>query len=146
MKNKIYYVSKARAEEIKAECLSDKGIFLAEIDGAELATEKDFVCAVWDAIQCPNPRDGYEKLGWLWDDLRELLWIKQPDVALIIHNFNSMLQKEQSLKEYILEHLYEITLPWWDGEVVGHMVGGEPRRFNVYLEVPEEEAGREYRQ
>lgn len=146
MKNKIYYVSKARAEEIKAECLSDKDIFLAEIDGAEISTEKEFVCAVWDAIQCPYPRDCREKVGYLWDDLSVLLWIQQPDVALIIHNFNSMLQKEQSLKEYILEHLYEITLPWWDGDVVGHMVGGEPRRFNVYLEVPEEEAGGEYGQ
>jgi len=29
----------------------------------------------------------------------------------------------------------EITLPWWEGEVVGHLVGGVPRGFSVYLEI-----------
>ncbi len=28
-----------------------------------------------------------------------------------------------------------IILPWWEGEVVGHMVGAEPREFLLYLEV-----------
>lgn len=146
MKNKIYYVSKARAEEIKAECLSDKDIFLAEIDGAEISTEKEYVCAVWQAICCHLDTEGYEKIGWLRDDLERLHWIPQPDIALIIHNYNLMLREDKKLKTYILEDFYEIILPWWDGDVVGHMVGGEPRGFDVYLEVPEEEAGGEYGQ
>ncbi len=29
----------------------------------------------------------------------------------------------------------EITLPWWEGEVVGHLVGGVPRGFWIYLEI-----------
>ena len=28
----------------------------------------------------------------------------------------------------------ENILPWWEEEVVGHMVGGVPRKFLVYLE------------
>lgn len=144
MKNKIYYVSKAQAEKIRLSCMSNDNIFLAEIDGARISTEKEYVCAVWQAICCPLDIEGYEKKGWLQDDLERLHWIPQPDIALIMHNFNLMLREDKKLKTYILEDFYEIILPWWDGDVVEHMVGGVPRKFNVYLEVPDSEAGKEY--
>ena len=34
----------------------------------------------------------------------------------------------------IIEDFEKITLPWWEGEVIGRMVGGKPRGFMVYLE------------
>lgn len=144
MSNKIYYVSKEEAEKIKSSCEADDDIFLAEIDGTEISTEEKYVCAVWQAINCPYKKEGHEKIGWLLDDLTELLWIEQPDIALIIHNYNYMLRDEPKVKAFILGDFFNVTLPWWDGDVVGHMVGGVPRKFNVYLEVPDEEAGKAF--
>ena len=45
-----------------------------------------------------------------------------------------MLSDEPKLKKIILDDFEEIILPWWEKEVVGHMVGGTPRGFLVYLE------------
>ena len=47
-------------------------------------------------------------------------------------------------KQNIIADFEEIILPWWDGEVVGHTVGGAPRNFNVYLAVSDVEKGKEY--
>ena len=33
-----------------------------------------------------------------------------------------------------MDDFAEIILPWWEGEVVGHMVDGKPRGFLIYLE------------
>lgn len=45
-----------------------------------------------------------------------------------------MLVDDLKTKQNIMADFEEIILPWWEGEVTGHIVGGMPRKFTVYLE------------
>ena len=74
------------------------------------------------------------KIGWYNDYIMDLMWIEPEGVVLIIHNYDLMLVDHFKLKSDIISDFKEIILPWWEGEVVGHMVGGKPRKFTVYLE------------
>lgn len=133
MNNKIISVTTNEIEEIKANIMQSKNVFLAEIEGSKIKTEKDYVRAMADAFAFP-----YElpemNIGWYNDYINDLMWIEQKSIVLIIHDYDLMLADNQKIKKLIIEYFEEITLPWWEGEVVGHMVGGEPRSFLVYLE------------
>ena len=133
MNNKIVYIAKEKAEEIAKCSLYDEDIFIAEIEGANIKTEADYVQAMSDAFSFPHELPA-RKLGWYNDYICDLMWIEQKHIVLIIHEFDLMLSDEPKLKKIILDDFEEIILPWWDGEVVGHMVGGTPRDFFVYLE------------
>ena len=74
------------------------------------------------------------KLGWYNDCINDLMWIEQKEIVLIIHNYDLLLIDNLKLKNDIMADFEEIILPWWEEEVVGHMVGGVPRKFLVYLE------------
>lgn len=133
MNNKIVYITKDEAEQIKNHALYDENIFFAEIEGAKIRTEVDYVQEISDAFDFPNELPAM-KIGWSNDYISDLMWIKQKDIVLLIHDYNLMLCDEQKLKKNILDDFKEIILPWWEGEVVGHMVGGKSRGFMVYLE------------
>ena len=74
------------------------------------------------------------KRGWYNDYINDLMWIEQKEIVLIINNYDLMLVDNLKLKNDIMADFEEIILPWWEEEVVGHMVGGMPRKFLVYLE------------
>ena len=133
MDNKIVYVAKEKAEEIKNCLLYNGDNFIAEIEGAKIRTESDFVRAMSNAFAFPCELPAM-KIGWYNDYICDLMWIEQKNIVLIIHEFDLMLCDEPELKKVILDDFEEIILPWWDGDVVGHMVGGTPRKFLVYLE------------
>ncbi len=133
MNNKIVYIAKDEGKKIKTDALNKQDVFLAEIDGARIRTEEDYVQAMIDAFAIPYPLLAM-KLGFLNDWMSDLMWIKQKDIVLIVHNYNLMLSDDLNAKKEVMIYLEEIILPWWEGDVVGHMVGGEPRGFLVYLE------------
>lgn len=74
------------------------------------------------------------KIGWYNDYICDLTWIEQKEILLLIHDYDLMLVDDLKTKKYIIADFEEIILPWWEGEVVGHMVGAEPRKFLIYLE------------
>ncbi|MBE6839018.1 MAG: hypothetical protein E7507_05685 [Ruminococcus sp.] len=133
MNSKIVYVAKEKTDEIKSCILHNDDIFIAEIEGAKIKTEADYVQAMSSAFSFPHELPSM-KIGWYNDYICDLMWIKQKNIVLIIHEFDLMLCDEPELKKIILDDFKEIILPWWNGEVVGHMVGGAPRDFCVYLE------------
>lgn len=133
MNNKIVYVTKEKIDEIKNCSLYNENIFIAEIEGAKIKTEADYVQAMSNAFAFPHKLPAM-KIGWYNDYICDLMWIKQKNIVLIIHEFDLMLCDEPKLKKVILDDLEEIILPWWEGEVVGHMVGGMARDFFIYLE------------
>lgn len=55
-------------------------------------------------------------------------------MALPFSQKETMLADDLNLKTEIISDFGEITLPWWEGKVVVHLVGGVPRGFSVYLE------------
>lgn len=133
MKNEIRYVSEYEICELKKKLSDDT--FVVEIDGALIQSEEDYVREMITKFQVPYELPPKMVLGWYFDDITDLLWIKENKIVVIIHNFNMMLSGYEDVKQDIIDDFRDITLPWWDGEVVGHMVGGYPRSFMVYLEV-----------
>lgn len=133
MNNKIVYIAKDEAKKVKISALKNQDVFLAEIDGARIKTEEDYVQAMADAFAFPQVLPTM-KIGWLNDWLNDLMWIKQKDIVLLVHDYDFMLTDDLKIKKNIVADFEEIILPWWEGEVVGHMVGGAPRGFEVYFE------------
>lgn len=133
MNNRIVYVSEEEAQKIKKCSMQDRDIFFAEIDGEKIRTEADYVQAISEAFDFPNKLPTL-KMEWCNDYISDLMWIEQKDIVLIVHKYNLMLCEELKLKKIIVDDFEEIILPWWEGEIVGHMVGGKPRGFLVYLE------------
>lgn len=133
MNNKIVYVTRNEAQLIKADAVQNREIYFAEIDGAEIKTEEDYVRAMAEAFAFLNKLPEM-KLGWYNDYINDLMWIEQKEIVLLINNYDLMLVDNLKLKNDIMADFEEIILPWWEEEVVGHMVGGVPRKFLVYLE------------
>ena len=135
MKNRIVYVNEQEADAVKAEALQKENVFFAELDGRSIQTEADYVREMELVMNCPYEKsDMYLKLGWYHDWICELLWLGEKDVVLLLRGYDFMLRNNEKTKKRIVEDFEEITLPWWEGEVIGHMVGGKPRSFMVYLE------------
>ena len=133
MNNKIVYVTKNEAQLIKADAVQNRDIYFAEIEGAEIKTEEDYVRAMAEAFSFLHKLPEM-KLGWYNDYINDLMWIEQKEIVLVINNYDLMLVDNLKLKNDIMADFEEIILPWWEEEVVGHMVGGVPRKFLVYLE------------
>ena len=132
MKNSIIFVSKLGLLLIREKSKFCNSIFLAEIDGAYIRTEEEFVREMDNAFNVPYEESPL-KFGYWNDHMHDLMWIEQRDIVLLIRNYEQLLNKDIQLKERIIEQLNDIILPWWEYDVVDHMVGGEVRRFDVYI-------------
>ena len=133
MNNKIVYIAKDEMKKIKTDALNNQHVFLAEIDGAKIRTEEEYVQAMIDASAIPHPLLGM-KIGILNDWIKDLTWIDQKDIVLIVHDHDLMLSDDLKTKKKVMIYFENIILPWWEGEVVECMVGGEPRGFMLYIE------------
>lgn len=133
MNNRINYISKMEAEKIKKDALKNKAVFFAEIEGNEIKTEEDYVEAMANAFCFPQELPG-KKLDWCNDYICDLMWIKQKNIIFLIRNYDLMLIEHLEVKNNVIADFEEIILPWWEGEIIGHMVDGAPKRFLVYIE------------
>ncbi len=96
---------------------------------------RDFIRAMTDAFTFPQ-NVPEEDRHWYWytEHMSRLGWIKQKEIVFIIHNYDQMLVDNFKVKKNIIEEFDEVTLPWWGGEIIGCQVGGEPKKFSIYLE------------
>ncbi len=133
MENKIICVTKEEAEVIKENSIYNRDIFFVEINGARIQNEEEYVQAMADAFGFTHKLPS-KKLGWYNDYICDLMWIKKNDIVMLVRDYDSMLIDDVETKKTIMDDFVEVILPWWEGEVVGHMVGGKPRSFLVYLE------------
>lgn len=133
MNNKIIYVTKVEANIIKANAIKNGNVFFAEINGSQIKTEEDYVQAMAKAFVFPHQLPEL-KIGWYNDYINDLMWIKQKNIVMLVRDYDQMLKDDLRIKDNIMADFEEITLPWWEGEVSGHLVGGEPRGFLIYLE------------
>lgn len=133
MYNKIVYVTKDEAKVIKMNAIQNDKILFSEIDGGKIKTENDYVQAMANAFAFPHILPEMN-IGWYNDYITDLMWIEQEDIVMLIHDYDLMLVDDLRAKRNIMADFEEIILPWWEGEVVGHMVGGVPRKFLIYLE------------
>lgn len=134
MNNKIIYIAKEESETVRAYNKNRRDIFFVEIDGKKIQSRENFVeemamkFGFFGKFSPPT-------LSWWNEYMCDLLWIEKENIVLLISNFEAMLSNDPETKKLIVEYFEEIILPWWGGNVIGHMVGGYPREFVIYLEV-----------
>ena len=128
--NKIYRLTKNEYKEF-AESSDFRESFVAEIEGDKIQSRNDYLNEAWDKLRFPQT--GFINFNAYLDWIRDLDWIKEESVILVILNFERFLKDDLELKTEIVETLDEIVLPWWQEEVLNCVVEGEVRPFNVFL-------------
>lgn len=134
MNNRIIYIAKEESEEVRFFAKKCKNVFFSEIDGAKIQSGENFVQALSKAFSFFD-KIPMATLEWCNDYLCDLEWITQESIILLISDFDVMLSNAPKTKENIIKNFEEIILPWWEGDIIGHMVGGIPKKFLVYLEM-----------
>ena len=133
--NKIFYVAKEEIEKLKEHLATVSDTYVVELEGADIQTEREYVWEIDTKLQVPYDISSRLTLGWYHDDITDCTWIEEKHIILIIRHFDDMLKNCPKVKQNIIDEFNSVTLPWWGGEIIGHMVGGEPKEFLVYLEV-----------
>lgn len=124
IKNKISYVDSGTFK-----IPNDLGSsWLAELDGRCIQTEEELVLALKDAFLLPNAHHWDAILDWLTD----LDWLEKESYVLVIHHFQDFLCQNIAVKERFMSYLSEDVLPFWESDVTDCVVGGYPKRFQVY--------------
>ena len=131
MENKVIYSSTQEVEMLKNGQRDSKEVFIAEIFGKECFFLEEYFNSVSEAFKFPTIAKGFSGYH---DWIRDLSWIEEKEIILIIHDFSLFLGSDSTLKDIIVDDFKQIILPWWDAEVMDCVVGGERRLMKVYLE------------
>lgn len=131
MMNQILFVTSQEAQKIKDAALPGKNCLVVEIDGEKYPTYNDYIRYIEKLLDFPRPCDGiWER----YDDwMTDLSWLNYTEYVFIVRNYNDFLSKDTYGKQCFYECFEELILPWWESEVVDHMVDGKPMKMNVYL-------------
>ena len=127
MKNEIFQISSLELKQIKKEIFDNENLKLSVLDGNVIKSRTDFANLLKDMFHLPM--DNVISFDAFLDWMRDLDWIYEESIAVIIYNFSII---ECSVKEEIKES-FKIILNFWDDEVERVVMGGKKRRFNVYL-------------
>jgi hypothetical protein len=131
LNNRIVEISNDESETIIQEIRSNSKVFVVEIDGNKIASWNDYVSEIQDKFNFPTPcNDSVDRyLDWI----RDLQWIEEDDIAIIINNYDEFLNKDPKLKNEIISDFNDVILPFWQEEVMEVVVEGQPKRFMLYL-------------
>lgn len=123
--------------------------FIAEIDGRNILTEDDWLYTMAETFRFPVFMDN-RNVNWFegaflpprkymmnWnrfeDWMTDLDWLDTDSVVLIIRNYSHIFGDNTDIRDYVINELRDIILPWWETEVVDCVVEGKPKAFNVFL-------------
>ncbi len=129
MTNKIYYTTEEEFEKIFREKELRRNSFIVEINGSEIQTWPAFLAKMTEAFNLPPSSNTNAYLDWM----RDMDFIKWESTCVVIKEYSQMIKDNQRLKELVIRDFSDFILPWWEGEIIGHMVGGKPQRFVLYL-------------
>lgn len=130
MKNTIMLMSEKDFELIEKQIRKNENIFYAEIDGKEICNLSEYFACVSISFRFPHPAH----IWAVYDDwMTDLTWIDKECIVFAIHYYGEFMKDDISNKREIVEDFEELIFPWWEGEVMQHMVGAKPKRFIVYL-------------
>jgi hypothetical protein len=130
VKNQVYRVTEAEMRELKENLAKDNTMFIVEIDGNELKTEKDFFSKMWAIFNFPPAErpswDGF--LDWIEDSF----YYKGEHFTLIIYNYEHLFALDKAAKTTWISVLFNNLLLHWESEV--KWVARMPtKKYNVYL-------------
>ncbi len=75
-----------------------------------------------------------EEIWERYDDwMTDLSWLNYTEYVFVVEHYNEFLSQDAYGKQCFYESFEKQILPWWESEVVDHMVEGHPMKMNVYL-------------
>jgi len=130
MANKFQRIGNMEYQRIKR-VMEGKSAFIAEGDGKEIADLDDYLSAVWGAFKFPRPdnMNFYSYIDWICD----LDWLSSNSYVIAILNSDSFMLRSPKERQLVFDSLEDTVLPWWEGEIEQHVVGGKAKPFDVYL-------------
>lgn len=131
IQNNIIPLSPSSCDTIKKRLASDDNILVVEIDGEKCSCLSEYLHTISNGLSFPTQPSGLDSYNdWICD----LTWIDSDlKIAIIIEHFSKFLRNDLNARKYVLEDFENIILPWWETDVISHVVDGKPRIFSVYL-------------
>jgi hypothetical protein len=80
------------------------------IDGCKTGNSYDFLKKLYDELKCPAETITY---NGLIDWLRDLSWIPQKHIVILIENFSMCMAETPDFKEYFIEDMAHVVDPFW---------------------------------
>lgn len=131
IKNEIKSINSKDLDLLKSELLSDNKVLVIEIDGDKTQSWIDYISEVQSKFNfptsCTDSVDRY--LDWI----RDLEWLEQEKIIIIINRLSDFFKENPSVKNEIMQDFEEIILPYWGNEVKAEGAGGNTRSFMVYI-------------
>lgn len=131
IRNKIVLLSASSYNAVRKELASDDNVLIVEVDGAKCSCLSEYLHTISNAFSFPTQPSGLDGYNdWICD----LTWLDSDlKIAIIIEHFSKFLRDDLNAKKCVLEDFKNVILPWWETDVINHMIDGKPRLFSVYL-------------
>ena len=100
MKNTVKYISMQEVPQLKKNFQQDQGIFMVEINGKQCSKLADYLKIMSDSFSFPIEAKGVDGYN---DWMRDLTWIEEKKIVVIISNYTDFLKDDLSSKEVILQ-------------------------------------------
>ena len=130
MKNEVKYISMQEVPQLKNKYQQDQDIFMVEINGSQCSKLADYLKIMSDSFDFPieaKSMDGYN------DWMRDLTWIEEKKIVVLISNYTDFLKDDPSSKENIPYNFEHTILPWWDGGYAGCLVNGDELKKDMMI-------------
>ena len=132
--NKVSHISRRELATIRAS-INPIDVYLVELDGKQINNWKDYISLLETGFKFPT--SCIDSIDRYLDWIRDLSWISQKEILLVINNFEYFIVDDEDLRTQIIFDFYDLILPFWEEGVKKFVVGGKPRKFNVYLVEPD---------
>ena len=130
MMNTVKYVSMQEVPQLKNKYQQDQAVFIVEINGSQCSKLADYLKIMSDSFSFPIEAKGVDGYN---DWMRDLTWIEEKKIVVIISNYTDFLKDDLSSKEVILQEFNQLILPWWDGEYAGCLVNGDELKKDMMI-------------
>ena len=108
-----------------------KDDLLVILNGKTIKKKEDFLVEIEKAFRFPAGCENSINIFLDW--ITDLWWISENSINLVIYNQRYFLNEDSELKKKLMKYFEEDILPFWEHDVLNCMVGGECKKFMVYL-------------
>ena len=130
MKCQIKNIMQKEIVKIKVGLISDNDLFIAEINGKYIQTEREYYHALSHSFRFPTLANN---LPSMLDWIRDLMWLHKEKYCLIIYNYSLFMKNDNELRNMLIGLFEETIFPHWEYDVIHTVAGGYPKQFDVYL-------------
>ena len=130
IKNSIINVDLKTLETI-IKSIKNSNVYIVKIKGEMIQCWEDYIFEIQNKFNFPTScLDSVDRyLDWM----RDLQWIIEEKIVLVIYNYKCFLRNNTKLKNELILDFKEVILPYWEGEVKAEVVEGVPRSHTIYL-------------